>query len=171
MEDKEVALNLYLESITLDNNFQPISFRDLALKLKENGLQVSKTTLNRWAQTEGWEKKAKEKATQIYQSYQSTQPVEYQQTEITDAIKNLEDSIAISSAILKKYTQFISIKEVPKTSEIELILKIAIASVGMLQKPMERQTDDRSRIRELIKNIKSDDLIEGEVENDLYSKD
>lgn len=164
MKEKETALRLYLDSITLDNNFQPISFRDLATKLKELGIQASKTTLNRWAQTEGWEEKAKERASEAYKLYQSKQPVEYNKGDVADAIKNLEDSITTSSIILKKYTKLIADKEIPKASEVELVLKIAIASVGMLQKPMERQADNRTRIRELIQNINNDDLIEGEVE-------
>ena len=44
-EKKQRALDIYLDSVCIENNYRPISFQALSDKLMEEGLNVSQSTL------------------------------------------------------------------------------------------------------------------------------
>jgi len=51
---------LYLDSITYENDFKPLSYSKLEEILKKEGFQASRSAIGRWAKKFDWEEKAKQ---------------------------------------------------------------------------------------------------------------
>ena len=59
LNSQERALEIYLSSISLATNLKPISFTKLSDELAREGIEVSKSTLQRWSSSGDWAKSKK----------------------------------------------------------------------------------------------------------------
>jgi len=58
-KEQKRAEELYLESVTYENDYKPISFSKLLEQLDAEGMKTSTSALGRWAKKFGWKEKVK----------------------------------------------------------------------------------------------------------------
>lgn len=162
-EKKQRALDIYLDSVCIENNYRPISFQALSDKLMEEGLNVSQSTLQRWSIEHNWKEQAQNKAKNLSNKEvaKNISPTQAQ------AIENVEKIVGVSSSVLLNYVNDVASRGSKNVKEIELVLKIMVANASLITKPLERQTDDRVSAIEILQTLKEkneDDFIDAEVE-------
>lgn len=163
-EEIKIAEDLYVNSVSVESGFAPISFQSLVYELEAIGIKSSTSTLQRWCKKYGWEEKASNRAKNLSNSNVAKNIASKSSVE---ALKNIENTVAISSGVLLDYVNYIADKKSKNPKEIEIVLKIMTASAMLITKPLEKPTDDRVDAMKLLEKIKEkdeSDLIEGEVE-------
>lgn len=164
LNSQERALEIYLSSISLATNLKPVSFTKLSDELAREGIEVSKSTLQRWSSSGDWAKKAEEVARKISSSTTNTGVAS---REVQKAIKNLEVATDVGSTILLEFLKQTLAKHDRTLDEIELVLKITTASAALRGNTTIQMEDKKITARELcLTSIKDDDVIECEVDNE-----
>lgn len=163
-EEIKIAEDLYVNSVSVENGFAPMSFQSLVYELEAIGIKSSTSTLQRWCKKFEWEEKAKNRAKNLSNSNVAKNIASKSSVE---ALKNIENTVSISSGILLDYVNYIADKQSKNPKEIEIVLKIMTASAMLITKPLEKPTDDRVDAMKLLEKLKEkdeSDLIEGEIE-------
>lgn len=164
-EEVKIAEEIYLNSVSVESGFSPMSFQSLVYELEAKGIKSSTSTLQRWCEKYGWREKAKNIAKNLSSSSVAKNIVSKSSL---DAIKNIEEIVPESSAYLLEYVRDVSARKSKNPKEVELVLKIMTASAMLITKPLEKPTDDRVDVVMLLERLREkndDDLIEGEVED------
>jgi hypothetical protein len=60
-DEQQKALDLYLESATIENDYKPLTYQQLSDELKKVGITKGKSTLQRWGATFEFEKRLENK--------------------------------------------------------------------------------------------------------------
>lgn len=170
MNREQRAEEIYLSSVSIENNFTPISFEKLSIELEREGIKVSSSTLQRWSVSLNWKEKAKKKAENL--SCIGTAKNIASKDEL-NTLANLGKVSARGSKILLDFIDNTLSKEYKTLDEIELVLKITTSAVMMQGKSLEfdkaKSDNERLSIESVvsaIKNIKDDDVIEVEIEGE-----
>lgn len=166
--NKERAEEIYLASVSIENNFTPISFEKLSAELEREGIKVSSSTLQRWSTSLNWKEKARKKAENL--SSVGTAKNIASKDEL-NTLTNLSKVSARGSKILLDFVDYTLQKDHKTLDEIELVLKITTSAVMMQGKSLEfdkaKSEGEKLSIGSVIeamKNIKDDDVIEGVIE-------
>lgn len=165
-EQIEIAEKIYLDSVTVENNFSPMSFQNLVYELEAKGIKSSTSTLQRWCEKYGWREKAQNIAKNLSSSSVAKNITSKSSLE---TLKNIESIVASSSGTLLNYVNDVAARGSKNPKEIELVLKIMTASAMLITKPLEKPVDDKIDSLQLIQALrekKDEDFIDLEVENE-----
>lgn len=163
-EEIKIAEEIYLNSVSVETGFAPMSFQSLVYALDAKGIKSSTSTLQRWCEKYGWREKAKNIARNLSSSSVAKNIATKKSL---DAIKNIEEIVPESSAYLLEYVRDVAARRSKNPKEVELVLKIMTASAMLITKPLEKPTDDRIdavQLLEMLRKKDDSDLIEGEIE-------
>lgn len=159
----EIAEEIYLNSVCVENNFAPMTFGELVDILKEQGIETSTSSVHRWSVERGWKEKARNIAgnlatTKVAKNIASKSSIE--------TLKNIEKTTALSAELLLEYVDTISQKTQKSVKEVDLVLKIMVACAALITKPLEKPQDDKIDALQLLenaRNISESDIIDIEA--------
>jgi len=166
------ALEIYLNSATYENDYKPVSCLKIARQLKNENLEGSKSSVNRWMNefdfTSHLELKIQASFTKDKSIARTTNSMRKAVEKDLVTVERNGKLIAKSYDILEKYTEHI-LENIEKTNkfirdDIKLVKEIAILTTGREDKMLDRLAsigNDKITSEQLLKEF-NDVIIEVE---------
>jgi hypothetical protein len=145
-DEQQKALDLYLKSATIENDYKPLTYQQLSEELKKNGITKGKSTLQRWGATFEFEKRLENKLQTIMIDEDDKTPEQkalskvYKKDAVT--VERNSDLMAMSYDILEKFTEGviedIEAKKPVSLDKIKITKDIAVLTAGREDKLLDR---------------------------------